>query len=107
MPRLIDMLDAAVGRAPALVDHSVDYLVQQPGPEAIIGEDGSVSASLPSPAASKGPAPPPSITGVANTPSSVIRITDANIWLGLPCDPCSSARSDARIRPGLGLSQRM
>ena len=44
MPRLIDMLDAAVGRAPALVDHSVNYLVRQPGPEAIIGEDGTYNA---------------------------------------------------------------
>jgi hypothetical protein len=44
MPRLIDMLDRAVGRSPRMVDHAVDYLQRQPGPERIISEDGTYNA---------------------------------------------------------------
>ena len=44
MPRLIDMLDAAVGRSPAMVDHAVDYLRRVPGPERLVGPEGTYNA---------------------------------------------------------------
>ena len=37
MPRIIDALDAAVGRTPAYLDDDVDYLKLQPAPPALIG----------------------------------------------------------------------
>ena len=37
MPRIIDTLDAAVGRTPAHLDDDVDYLELQPAPPALIG----------------------------------------------------------------------
>lgn len=39
MPRLFDKLEAATGRTPGALDDDVDYLSQQPGPEALIGAD--------------------------------------------------------------------
>jgi hypothetical protein len=44
MPRLIDKLDAAVGRTPPALDLGIDYLTRRPGPPALIGEDGAYSA---------------------------------------------------------------
>jgi len=44
MPRLIDKLDAAVGLVPEFLDHGIDYLVQRPGPSALVGEDGTYNA---------------------------------------------------------------
>ena len=37
MPRIIDALDAAVGRTPEYLDDDVDYLALQPAPPALIG----------------------------------------------------------------------
>jgi len=39
MPRIIDALDAAVGRTPEYLDDDVDYLTRQPAPPALIGSD--------------------------------------------------------------------
>ena len=44
MPRLIDKLDAAVGLVPEFLDHGIDCLVQQPGPTALVAEDGTYNA---------------------------------------------------------------
>ncbi len=39
MPRIIDTLDAAVGRTPTDLDDDVDYLTLQPAPPALFGPD--------------------------------------------------------------------
>lgn len=44
MPRILDRLDAAVGRTPAVLDLPIDYSVQVPAPERLINEDGTYNA---------------------------------------------------------------
>ena len=41
MPRIIDLLDAAVGHTPDVLDRKVDYLAQRAPPERVVGEDGT------------------------------------------------------------------
>lgn len=45
MPRILDAIDAAVGRTPeALHGDEVDYLHMKPGPDSLIGDDGRYQA---------------------------------------------------------------
>ena len=44
MPRILDSLDAAVGRTPAELDERIDYLSIQPSPDSLIGPDGRYRA---------------------------------------------------------------
>lgn len=44
MPRMIDKLDAALGRTPGFLKLDVDYLSRRPGPDAMIGPDGTYNA---------------------------------------------------------------
>jgi Protein of unknown function (DUF2804) len=44
MPRILDRIDAAAGRTPAVLETAVDYDQQAPPPPALIGPDGTYNA---------------------------------------------------------------
>lgn len=44
MPRILDHIDAAIGRTPVTLDLPIDYSTQLPGPDRLIAEDGTYNA---------------------------------------------------------------